>query len=81
MAYPHKRSCVGDLQCGMTDGAYKKYAMNRGGLVETTTAAVRRNMNVVWHGFADTDQMCLPDGSGYERTTKYVDVNPINGAY
>ena len=62
MAYPQHRSCVQDLHAGMTDGAYKRAAPNRGGVVEDTTYSVRRQMAGIWHGFNDTDMKVLPDG-------------------
>jgi hypothetical protein len=62
MAYPVHRSCVRDLHAGMTDGAYKKAAPNRGGVVEDTTFHVRRQMSGVWHGFNDIQMKVLPDG-------------------
>lgn len=75
MAYPPSRSCNEDLRAGMTDGAYKKYAMNRGGFVEGDTAGVRKLMSGVWHGFNESPTKFLPDGR--ECTSPYyVDVTP-----
>lgn len=72
MAYAQARSCVKDLHAGMTDGAYKRYAINRGGEVEDTTANVRRQMSGAWHGFRDIDTWALPDG---REMTAYTHVN------
>jgi hypothetical protein len=62
MSYATHRSCVRDLHAGMTDGSYKKYAMNRGGVLEDTTAAVRRLQSGAWHGFNEVQEKVLPDG-------------------
>jgi len=62
MAYPQAISCNASLQAGMTDGAWKKAAMNRGGVVEETFAESRRDMSGVWHGFNECDHKELPDG-------------------
>jgi len=62
MAYPQHRSCVRDLHAGMTDGAYKKAAPNRGGEVEDTTFHYRRIQSGVWHGYNEVTPKVLPDG-------------------
>lgn len=77
MAYPTPRSCTANLHAGMTDGAYKKYAMNRGGFVEGDTAGVRKLMSGVWHGFNEAEQKWLPDGRPCVTAT-YVDVAPVD---
>ncbi len=43
--YKQQRSYTHGLHTGMTDGTYKKAAPNRGGEVEDTFAAVRRQMS------------------------------------
>lgn len=63
MAYAQHRSCVADLHAGATDATYKKYAPDRGGVLEDTTAAVRRVMSGVWHGFNESSTKPLPDGT------------------
>lgn len=77
MAYAPSRSCRQDLHAGMTDGTYKKWAPNRGGAVEDTTAAVRRQMSGVWHGFNDSPMKVLPDGR-QDHPPYYLDISPID---
>lgn len=62
MAYAPNRSCNADLWAGMTDGAFKKAASNRGGLVEDYTCDARSQMSGVWHGFHELAQKSLADG-------------------
>lgn len=69
MAYTPARSCNADLWAGMTDGAYKKGAPNRGGgycdgqgEIEHTTCEFRGEMSGVWHGFNELAEKRLPDG-------------------
>jgi len=57
----------------MTDGTYKRAAINRGGVVEDTTFPVRRLMSGVWHGFNETPVKVLPDGRT-DHTPYYADV-------
>lgn len=75
MVYPQSRSCNADLHAGMTDGTYKAYAINRGGVVEDTTVAVRRVMSGLWHGFSDLQSRILPDGTT-ATSLNYQDVTP-----
>lgn len=75
MAFPEKRSCVRSLHAGMTDGAYKKAAPNRGGDVEDTTFEYRRLMSGAWHGFNESQTKVLPDGQP-ARAPYFADVTP-----
>lgn len=75
MAYTAYRGYRADLFEGMTDGAYKKYAMNRGGIVEPCTAPARRQMAGVWHGFNEVQPKVLADGR-YADTPNYLSVRP-----
>lgn len=60
--YRQQRSYHQNLHAGMTDGAYKRSAPNRGGEVEDTFVAVRQQMSGAWHGFNETQMKVLPDG-------------------
>lgn len=63
------------MHAGATDGAYKKAAPNRGGVVEPLTAEYRKQMSGVWHGFNELSTKMLPDGrSGHP--PYYQDVTP-----
>jgi hypothetical protein len=73
MAYAPHRSCNNALHAGMTDGAYKHYAPDRGGFVEGDTAGVRKLMFGLWHGFNEAATKWLPDGRPCT-TPYYVDV-------
>jgi hypothetical protein len=75
MAYATHRSWNKDMRAGATDGSFKKYAMNRGGVVEDTTAALRRLQSGVWHGFNETQTKVLPDGR-VDQPPYYHDVTP-----
>lgn len=77
MAYAPARSCNAALHEGMTDSSYKKYAPNRGGFPEPTSASVRRDMSGVWHGFSEKQPKALPDGTVHS-TPNYVDVTPMD---
>lgn len=77
MAYPQLRSCKADLFAGFTDGGYKKYAANRGGVVEPTTAEIRQRMSGAWHGFHEIEGKVLPDGS-VVNTLYYQDITPYD---
>lgn len=77
MAYAQPRSCNASLHEGMTDGGWKKYAANRGGFTEPTSANVRKDMSGVWHGFHEKQPKVLPDGRVYP-TPNYVDVTPMD---
>lgn len=64
MAYarnPH--GCRNNLFAGMTDGRYKKYAPDRGGIVEPTTARLRLEQCGIWHGYTDSMDKVLMDVS------------------
>jgi len=78
MAYPGHRSCNSDMRAGMTDGSYKKAAPNRGGVVESTTFEIRRQMCGIWHGFNDTPMKVLPDGRT-DHPPYYADVASEDG--
>lgn len=76
MAYTvNPYGCRRNLHAGMTDGAYKKAAPNRGGVLEPTFAEVRREMAEIWHGFNDTPMKVLPDGRP-SHPPYYMDVTP-----
>lgn len=60
--YAPFRSANDELHAGMTDGAYKKSAPNRGGLVEATFAPFRQLASGAWHGFHESPRKILPDG-------------------
>lgn len=77
MAYPQSRSCNQDLHAGMTDGAYKRAAPNRGGILEHTSCAVRQQMSGVWHGFNETQMKVLPDGRP-DHPPYYHDIAPLD---
>lgn len=77
MAYPQFRSCNGDLKEGMTDGTYKKAAINRGGVVEDTYVPFRKDMSGVWHGMNEKQPKVLPDGRVIS-TGHYADVTPMD---
>jgi hypothetical protein len=79
MAYAPWRSCNGALEAGMTDGAYKKAAINRGGFVEGDFAGVRKLMSGVWHGFNEVEQKFLPDGRPCV-PPYYIDIAPVDEA-
>ena len=61
MAYPNLRSCNDDLEAGMTDGLYRKIIMDRGGVVEPTTYAARRDLTDAWYGLHECPSMMTPD--------------------
>lgn len=63
MAYAPARSCNDALHAGMSDGAYKKFAPNRGGHVEGLTIGYRQRMSGAWHGFNEIQMKMLPDGT------------------
>ena len=77
MAFAAHRSWNRDLHAGMTDGTYKKFAMNRGGVVEDTSAPYRRDMSGAWHGFNETQNKVLPDGK-VVMTPYYHDITPVD---
>jgi hypothetical protein len=64
MAYPNpSRSLNGDLHEGMSDGKYKKIAMNRGGVIEALTYHDREALNDKWYGIHELRTKVLPDGT------------------
>lgn len=75
MAYAPFRSCVSALHAGMTDGAYKKYASNRGGWVEGVSIGYRVRMSGLWHGFNEIQEKMMPDGR-LDRPPYYGNVTP-----
>lgn len=75
MAYPQLRSCNDCLKDGILDGGWKHYRPNTGGIVEDTTAQIRRDMSGVWHGFRESHIKILPDGRPYI-SKNFVDVTP-----
>ena len=77
MAYPQARSCNTALHLGSTDGTYKAYAMNRGGMVveDGHTDVVRKQMSGVWHGFHEAPTRVCPDGRTFT-SPYYVDMTP-----
>ena len=75
MAFPTARSCNTDLRLGMVDGKVKQYAMNRGGVVEGTTAPIRQKMSGAWHGFNMPRNACLPNGEEFT-LPNYYDITP-----
>jgi hypothetical protein len=62
MAYPRARSMNGDLHEGMTDGGWKKIAMNRGGDIDPLTYEARKALSDIWYGFHEVNPKMLPDG-------------------
>lgn len=78
MAYAiNQYGCNRNMHAGMTDGTYKKAAPNRGGVVEPTFAAVRREMCGIWHGFNEIQEKVLPDGRT-DNPPYYFNVAPIH---
>ena len=62
MAYPASRSCVNELNQGMTDGTYKQVNRDRGGVIEPTTLAARDELNDVYYGIHEIAVKDTPDG-------------------
>lgn len=62
MAYAPARSCNNELDQGMTDGTYKQVARDRGGVVEATTYATRRDLNDWYFGIHEAPRKETPDG-------------------
>lgn len=73
--YRQQRNYNTNLQMGVTEGAYKQAAPNRGGEVEDTFVGVRKQMSGAWHGFSDTKYRIMPDGRSYP-CPQYFDVIP-----
>ena len=62
MVYPLSRSMNADLSEGMTDGEYKKYSPNRGGVIEPTTRQTRSDLEAMYYGFQDKPIKVASDG-------------------
>lgn len=62
MSYANSRSLTGDLNEGVSDGAYKKVVTDRGGGVEATTYAVRSHLDDRWYGIHEDPVKHTPDG-------------------
>ncbi|MGW3273898.1 hypothetical protein ACWDFH_20860, partial [Streptomyces kronopolitis] len=62
MSYATERSLTGDLHEGVTDGGYKKVVTNRGGVVEATTYAARRDLDDRWYGIHEALVKHSPEG-------------------
>ncbi|MFF1693175.1 hypothetical protein ACFVXC_06035 [Streptomyces sp. NPDC058257] len=71
MSYANPRSLTGDLNEGVTDGAYKKVVTDRGGVVEATTYAVRSDLDDRWYGIHEDPVKHRPDG-GAVSTPNFV---------
>jgi hypothetical protein len=64
MAYARRRASVNaELAEGATDGGYKKIVSNRGGIVEHTFVAARRNLDDIRYGLHEAHTKELPDGT------------------
>lgn len=61
MAYAPHRSAIDELNQGMTDGSYKQVNKDRGGSIDPSTAAARRNLHAVWYGINEAPVKELPD--------------------
>ena len=75
MARNDSRSLNGDLAEGMTDGKYKKIAMDRGGEVGQATWRERMHLDDIWHGLHEVKTKILPDTT-VKSTPDYVN-NPL----
>lgn len=62
MAYAPARSCNGELELGMVEGSYRLVNRDRGGVVEPTTYAARRDLHDAFHGIHEAPVMETPDG-------------------
>lgn len=62
MVYPVSRSMNADLAEGLTDGKYKKFAPNRGGVVSGTTEKERADLEPLYYGFKEKVLKVAPDG-------------------
>ncbi len=72
MAYAPHRSMNAELSEGMTDGKYKKVVQNRGGFVDPSAYADRRDLSDVWYGgIYEEPSKVRPDGE-VVRTPNYV---------
>jgi hypothetical protein len=61
MAYPKVRSCVSEIEEGMTDGKYRKVVMDRGGIVEDATYNSRCDLTDAWYGIHESPTKMTPD--------------------
>jgi hypothetical protein len=78
MSYAKRNfGCRANLFAGMTDGKYKKYAMDRGGVVEPTTAKLRFEQCGIWHGYADSMDKVLMDASPWS-DPYHVQIGPMH---
>jgi hypothetical protein len=77
MSYAPNRQLAGELNEGLTDGTYKKVNTDRGGRVESTTYAVRRDLADLWYGVHETPVKERPDGVTV-RTPGYVPNPPAH---
>jgi hypothetical protein len=62
----------------MTDGAFKKAVMNRGGVVEPCTTDARRHMSGVWHGFNEVSPPMVLADTRTATNPFYQDIAPID---
>lgn len=81
MAYPKTRSSIDELNQGMIDGTYRQIAPNRGGEIEPTTWAARKDLNDVWYGLHEATLKELPDGIGPAHTPTTVSTPPASPPY
>lgn len=75
MAQNTSRSMNGDLCEGMSDGKYKKVAMDRGGDVGKATWRERMDLDDLWHGIHEKQVKVLGDSTAHA-TPDYVS-NPL----
>ncbi|NIY68012.1 hypothetical protein SMALB_6090 [Streptomyces malaysiensis] len=68
---------TGEINEGITDGTYKKVVRDRGGLVEATTYAARRDLDDHWFGIHEAAVKQLPDGRP-ARTPNFVATPPVH---
>ena len=64
MYAPH-RSNNDELHYGINDGVYKDSHMNWANIQTDETAAVRKQMDRIWHGFNEAPVKFIPDGRSY----------------
>lgn len=75
MAYAPRRSANDELNQGMIDGTYKQVAKDRGGVVEVSTYAARKDLFDVWYGIHEAPLKELPDALP-ARTPTFVATPP-----
>lgn len=66
MSYAQHRNPVHELWYGINDGVYKDSHMNWANVQMDDTAAPRKQMDRVWHGFNEAATKYLPDGRSYQ---------------